>query len=98
LSCRRRRSFGPLPDQAALHDVLAEIEALGLELLGLRRTGLLSRPSIRWYPRSPRRKSVAGTGGGLVPPGTGKYVALRQVRRRLPAGDLNSRLQITKSG
>ncbi len=28
---------GPLPDQAALHGVLAEIEALGLELLELRR-------------------------------------------------------------
>jgi epsilon-lactone hydrolase len=29
---------GPLPDRAALHGVLAEIEALGLELLELRRT------------------------------------------------------------
>jgi hypothetical protein len=29
---------GPLPDQAALHGVLAQIEALGLELLELRRT------------------------------------------------------------
>ena len=29
---------GDLPDQAALHGVLAEIEALGLELLELRRT------------------------------------------------------------
>jgi hypothetical protein len=29
---------GPLPDQAALHGVLAEIEALGLELLELRST------------------------------------------------------------
>jgi len=29
---------GALPDQAALHGVLAEIEALGLELLELRRT------------------------------------------------------------
>jgi hypothetical protein len=28
---------GMLPDQAALYGVLAEIEALGLELLGLRR-------------------------------------------------------------
>ncbi len=28
---------GPLPDQAALHGVLAEIEALGLELLEVRR-------------------------------------------------------------
>ena len=28
---------GDLPDQAALHGVLAEIEALGLELLELRR-------------------------------------------------------------
>jgi hypothetical protein len=27
---------GPLPDQAALYGVLAQIEALGLELLGLR--------------------------------------------------------------
>ena len=27
---------GPLPDQAALHGVLAEIEALGLELLEVR--------------------------------------------------------------
>jgi hypothetical protein len=26
---------GPLPDQAALHGVLAQIEALGLELLGV---------------------------------------------------------------
>jgi hypothetical protein len=30
---------GELPDQAALHGVLAEVEALGLELLELRRTG-----------------------------------------------------------
>jgi hypothetical protein len=28
---------GPLPDPAALHGVLAEIEALGLELLEVRR-------------------------------------------------------------
>jgi hypothetical protein len=28
---------GPLPDQAALYGVLAEIEALGLELLEVRR-------------------------------------------------------------
>jgi hypothetical protein len=28
---------GPLPDQAALHCVLAQIEALGLELLEVRR-------------------------------------------------------------
>jgi hypothetical protein len=28
---------GPLPDRAALHRVLAEIEALGLELLEVRR-------------------------------------------------------------
>ena len=28
---------GPLPDRAALHGVLAEIEALGLELLEVRR-------------------------------------------------------------
>ena len=29
--------IGALPDQAALHGVLAEIEALGLELLEVRR-------------------------------------------------------------
>jgi hypothetical protein len=29
---------GPLPDQAALYGVLAQIEALGLELLEVRRT------------------------------------------------------------
>ena len=29
--------IGPLPDAAALHGVLAEIEALGLELLEIRR-------------------------------------------------------------
>jgi hypothetical protein len=29
--------IGPLPDQAALHGVLAEIEALGLDLLEVRR-------------------------------------------------------------
>ena len=29
---------GALPDQAALHGVLAQVEALGLELLELRRT------------------------------------------------------------
>jgi hypothetical protein len=28
---------GRLPDQAALHGVLAQIEALGLELIGIRR-------------------------------------------------------------
>ena len=28
---------GPLPDQAALYGVLAEVEALGLELLEVRR-------------------------------------------------------------
>src|ERR1700736_2640672 len=31
------RLRGPLPDQAALHGVLAEVEALGLELLEVRR-------------------------------------------------------------
>jgi hypothetical protein len=30
---------GPLADQAALYGVLAQIEALGLELLEVRRTG-----------------------------------------------------------
>jgi hypothetical protein len=30
---------GPLPAQAALYGVLAQMEALGLELLELRRTG-----------------------------------------------------------
>ena len=30
---------GPLVDQAALYGVLAQLEALGLELLGLHRTG-----------------------------------------------------------
>ena len=30
---------GPLADQAALYGVLAQLEALGLELLGLHRTG-----------------------------------------------------------
>ena len=30
---------GPLLDQAALYGVLAQLEALGLELLGLHRTG-----------------------------------------------------------
>ena len=30
---------GPLPDQAALHGVLAQIENLGLELLEVRRSG-----------------------------------------------------------
>ena len=29
---------GPLPDQPALHALLGEIEALGLELLGVQRT------------------------------------------------------------
>jgi len=29
---------GPLPDQAALHGVIGQLEALGLELLELRRT------------------------------------------------------------
>ena len=33
----RRRWPGPLSDRAALHGVLAEIEALGLELLEVRR-------------------------------------------------------------
>jgi hypothetical protein len=36
---------GELPDQAALHGVLAQIEALGLELLELRRTDLTVRTS-----------------------------------------------------
>jgi hypothetical protein len=31
---------GILPDQAALHGVLAEVEALGLELLEVRREGV----------------------------------------------------------
>ena len=34
---------GPLPDQAALYGVLAEIEALGLELLEVRRLPPLMR-------------------------------------------------------
>jgi hypothetical protein len=33
---------GPLADPAALYGVLAQIEALGLELLEVRRTGLSS--------------------------------------------------------
>jgi hypothetical protein len=39
---------GALPDQAALHGVLADIEALGLELLELRR--LSDGPSDRREP------------------------------------------------
>ena len=35
--CVRGRLTGPLPDRAALYYVLAQIEALGLELLEVRR-------------------------------------------------------------
>ncbi|MBJ7599045.1 MAG: hypothetical protein DLM67_05590 [Candidatus Nephthysia bennettiae] len=34
---------GPLPDQTALHGALAQIEALGLELLEVRRTAKFTR-------------------------------------------------------
>ena len=46
---------GPLPDQAALYGVLAEIEALGLELLEVRR--LTPDP-----PDRTRRAHPPGTG------------------------------------
>ena len=36
--------WGTLPDQAALHGVLAEIEALGLELLEVRRLPSAEHP------------------------------------------------------
>jgi hypothetical protein len=36
---------GPLPDRAALHGVLAQIEALGLELLEVRRLPPARRPA-----------------------------------------------------
>jgi hypothetical protein len=42
---------GPLPDEAALYGVLAQIEALGLELLEFRRVG---RDEVRY--RRPTRK------------------------------------------
>ena len=42
------RLTGPLPDQAALYGVLAEIEALGLELLEVRRVPpSLDQPVVR---------------------------------------------------
>jgi hypothetical protein len=37
--------FGPLPDQAALYGVLAAIEALGLELLEVRRDRPAGQPA-----------------------------------------------------
>lgn len=42
---------GVLPDQAALHGVLAQIEALGLELLEVRRVGP-EPPGLRRGPGS----------------------------------------------
>ncbi len=39
---------GAFPDQAALFGVLAEIEALGLELLEIRRVRSLSRSESAW--------------------------------------------------
>jgi hypothetical protein len=46
---------GALPDQAALHGVLAEIEALGIELLGLHRLPL--------EPGNPGERREQGDGG-----------------------------------
>jgi hypothetical protein len=37
---------GPLPDQSALHGVLSQIEALGLELLELRRLPRLASTDV----------------------------------------------------
>jgi hypothetical protein len=51
---------GALPDQAALHGVLAQIEALGLELIEVRRSG---RGESRREPRSrAERRSPAERG------------------------------------
>ncbi len=62
LGARRQRGetilFGVLPDQAALHGVLAQIEALGLELLEVRRvpTRSASEMSDRHAPtQTPQR-------------------------------------------
>jgi hypothetical protein len=56
---------GDLPDQAALHGVLARVEALGLELLEVRRVARRSAPS-------PDTGTPTGADGGrstTEPPG-----------------------------
>jgi hypothetical protein len=45
---------GPLPDQSALHGVLARIEALGLELLEVRRARARGRPHLQATASRPR--------------------------------------------
>ena len=47
---------GALPDQAALHGVLVELEALGIELLALHRVSM--------EPGNPRDQRKNGDGGG----------------------------------
>ena len=58
--------IGALPDQAALHGVLAEIEALGLELLEVRRVNPPDRTTRAHPPRHEtsyvEREEDEGTG------------------------------------
>ena len=49
---------GPLPDQAALHGVLARIHSLNLTLLGLRRVGI-AEPRIRQNAAEERQGRIS---------------------------------------
>ncbi len=55
---------GSIPDQAALHGVLGQVEALGLELLDLRRLPTNSSPHV--FAVDPTWWSWAGAHGGAV--------------------------------
>lgn len=52
---------GVLPDQAALHGVLAQIEALGLELLEVHRMDREPRPQEHGDPYGPTPATSPGT-------------------------------------
>jgi hypothetical protein len=60
---------GPLPDRSALYGVLAQIEALGLEQLEVRRLPRVTPPAgLALPPRATGRPETGRSGPGPHPP------------------------------